>query len=135
MWDAAGGRVQDPGSVMVEQILWLEIVLKGAAGLVLLVLPGTFGRLVGLPAGAPVWPRLLGSVLIGMAAAVALGAWLGRKDGLGIGGLAAVNLAIVVFIAAQLAVGADGLPRRGRALLWLAAAGLALLGLVEIAWA
>jgi hypothetical protein len=121
---------------MVEQLLWLEIVLKGATGLVLLVLPRTFARLTGMPAaGATVWPRLLGSVLVGMAAAIALGAWIGRADGLGIGGLAAINLAIVVFIAAQLSVGGDGLARRGRALLWLVAAGLALLGLVEIAWA
>jgi hypothetical protein len=121
---------------MVEQLLWLEIILKGSVGVALLVAPRTLSRLLGTaPAASPVWARLLGSVLAGMAVAVVLGIWLKRPDGLGLAGLAAINLTVVVVIAAQLSSGGYGLARRGRALLWLAAAALSLLSLVEIAWA
>ena len=120
---------------MVQQLLWLEIILKGGTGLALLLAPSPLARLIGLPpVGAPFWPRALGSVLVGMAVAAAFGVGLGRSNGLGLAGAAVVNVAAAVFIVAELTIGAPGLARRGRLFLWLLAGVLAILSLVELAW-
>ena len=121
---------------MVQQLLWIEILLKGTTGLILLIAPCLFAKSLGLPAiGAPFWPRLVGSLLCGLAGAVILTAWLGRSNATGLAGLAAMNVTVGVIIIAQLAVGSDPLPRRGRVLLWMAAIILCTLSAVEIAWA
>ena len=120
---------------MIQQLLWLEIILKGGTGLALLLAPSPLARLIGLPpVGAPFWPRALGSVLVGLAIAAAFGVGLGRTNGLGLAGAAVVNVAAAVFIVAELTIGAPGLARRGRLFLWLLVGVLAILSLVELAW-
>ena len=120
---------------MIQQLLWLEIILKGGTGLALLLAPSHLARLIGLPpVGAPFWPRALGSVLVGLAIAAAFGVGLGRANGLGLAGAAVVNVAALVFIVAELTIGAPGLARRGRLFLWLLVGVLAILSLVELAW-
>lgn len=121
---------------MVQQLLWVEIALKASAGVLLLVAPRLVARGVALPALASAfWPRLLGAVLIGLVAAIFLPAYFGRGNGLGIGGAAAINLSLVVFLVSYLAVGLEKLPLRGRLFLWLSAITFAVLSAVEIAYA
>jgi hypothetical protein len=119
----------------LQQLLWLEIILKGGTGLALLVMPKAVTRVLGLPPfGSPFWPRALGSVLLGAAIAILLGAWLARSNGLGLAGAATINVAAAVLIISELTVGAPGLARRGRWFLWLLVAVLLGVSLVEIAW-
>lgn len=120
---------------MAEQLLWIEIVSKGAIGLVLLLFPKLSAKALGLPLVAQsFWPRMLAGALLGIAAAIVLGAWLGRPGGLGLAGAVAVNFAAAVVLAIELTLGRDGMARRGRVLAWIAALALAGLGLVELAW-
>ena len=119
---------------MSEQLLWIEACLKLAGGLALTVAPRTLARLLGLPsADQPFWPRLLGALLIGLAAASLLEARM--QGGLGLAGSIAINLAGAAMIGALLILGRAGNTRRGRSLLWLIAGALVFLGLVEIAHA
>lgn len=121
---------------MLQQLHVIEIVLKLAAGLALIIAPRSLARLLGLPsADEPFWPRLLGSVLVGIAAATILEGQLPARNGLGIAGSIAINIAGAMMIAALLLVGRAGSTKRGRALLWLTTAALTLLSLVELAWA
>lgn len=119
---------------MAQQLLWLEIALKGTVGLLLVVMPKWTAYALGLPQVTQAfWPRMAGSALIGIAAAVALGAWLGKPGGIGLAGLVAINFAAAVVLVAELSVGAPAPARRGRALLWLSVLSLAALGLAELA--
>ena len=77
----------------LQQLLWIETLLKLAGGLSLLLAPVTVIRLFGLPASnAALWPRLLGAVLVGLSAATYIeGAWPGSR-GLGLAGCIVINL-------------------------------------------
>lgn len=119
---------------MNEQLLWIEACLKLASGVALIAAPRTLARLLGLPsADQPFWPRLLGTLLIGLAAASLLEVRM--QGGLGLGGSIAVNLAGGAMIGALLILGRTGNTKRGRFLLWLTAVALIVLSLVEIAYA
>ena len=119
---------------MAQQLLWIEIVLKTSVGALLFLVPRATAKALGLPPVAQsFWPRLVGGALLGIAAAVALGTWLGRPGGLGLAGAVAINLTAAVVIVAELSLAKDGMAKRGRVLSWLAAGGLGLLGLVELA--
>jgi hypothetical protein len=119
---------------MSEQLLWIEACLKLGTGLALVTTPRMLARLLGLPsADQPFWPRLLGALLVGLGIASLLEVRM--QGGLGLAGSVAVNLAGSAMIAALLILGRAGKTMRGRFLLWLAAAALVILGLVEIAYA
>lgn len=121
---------------MVHQLLWIEILLKGTVGLLLILAPRLLARGLGLPpADQPFWPRVLGAVLIGIAVAAFLEVKLKGANGLGLAGAVAVNLAGTAIIGSLLILGQVGCPRRGRVLLWLTVLGLMALSLAEIAWA
>ncbi len=121
---------------MWQQLIWIEAILKGTVGLLLLLAPGTLARVLGLPRPETgFWPRLLGSSLLALTAAYLVeGFAAGRTQGLGLGGSVAVNLAAAPLIAAVTLMAAPQLTRRGKALLWLLAILVAVLGLVELAY-
>lgn len=120
----------------MSQLLWIEVCIKLIAGLALAAAPRGFARLLGLPsANDPFWPRLLGAVLIGLAAASLIEGRNPGAGGLGLAGSIAVNLASAVAIIALLVLGQAGTTKRGRLLLALTATLLVLLSLVEIAHA
>jgi hypothetical protein len=93
---------------MVDELIWLEMLLKGIAGGMLLTAPTMTAAIAGWPRpGAAFWPRLLGALLIGIVAAFLLAT----------------------------AILQPAATRRGRLLTWLLTAGLFLLSLIEIALA
>ncbi len=117
----------------MQQLLYLETILKLSGGAVLLLVPLTACRLFGLPKPpSGLWPRLLGSVLVGLAGATYLE---GATDvrGLGMAGLAIINFVAVVAILTLLALGAAGTTRRAKSTLALLALVLLVLGLLELA--
>jgi hypothetical protein len=121
---------------MAQQFLWIEACLKLAGGLMLVTAPRVLARLLGLPsADDRFWPRLLGAVLIGLAAASLIEGRRPGAGGLGLAGSIAINLAGAAMISALLILHRAGNTRRGRVLLGLLAALLVLLSLIEIAYA
>jgi hypothetical protein len=117
----------------LQQLLWVETLLKLAGGLGLILFPVTVIRLLGLPAAGGFWPRLLGAVLVGLSAATYIeGAWPGSR-GLGLAGCIAINLAAAALVAAVAVLGTGADTRRGRAALWLLVGVLMLLVFFEIA--
>jgi hypothetical protein len=118
------------------QLLWIELMANLVVGTLLVLLPRTLARLLGLPPVAePFWPRLMGVVLIGLAAATLLEAQASAKNGLGLAGHVAINFILALGLVTLLLLGRAGANRRGRTVLWLTAATLALLAIVELAWA
>lgn len=118
----------------MQQLLWIETVLKGVAGLVLALLPLTAARILGLPAAASgLWPRLLGALLVGIAAATYIEGALPGSRGLGMAGLLAINLAAAAMLIALMVLGRATDTRRGGVVLGALAIVLVLLSLVEIA--
>jgi hypothetical protein len=121
---------------MGQQLLWIEACLKLAGGLALVIAPRGLARLLGLPsADDRFWPRLLGGMLVGLAAASLIEGRRPGAGGLGIAGSIAVNLAGAATIGALLILHRAGNTKRGRLLLGLVVALLVLLSLVEIAYA
>lgn len=109
------------------------MLLKGAAGLVLIVAPAATARLLGLPsAGSGFWPRLLGAALIGIAAAAAIEGRFRGSVGLGLGGAMAINFIAAGTIASLLILGRVTELVRGRVVLWGVTVLLSLLGVVQI---
>ncbi|HEX5600567.1 MAG TPA: ABC transporter permease [Hyphomicrobiaceae bacterium] len=119
---------------MADQLLWFETLIRFSAGLVLLIMPLTAARVLGLPLPqALLWPRLLGALLIGMAAATLLEGSISGSRGLGLGGLVLINLITAVVIIALLVLERGSQTKRGKLFLRALAITLVGLGLIEIA--
>lgn len=118
----------------MQQLLWLETILKLAGGFVLLAAPLAAIKVLGLPQSASgFWPRLLGAVLIGLGAAIFMeGAWEGSR-GLGLAGLIVINVLSAALIAAVALLGGGAATRRGTITLWSLVVLLLVLVLFEIA--
>lgn len=119
----------------VQQLLWIETLLKFSGGLVLALTPLTAIRLLGLPGtDSGFWPRLLGAVLIGLAAAIYIeGRFSGSPRGLGLAGCFLVNVASVTMLISHMVLSKGVQTRRGQSILWLLIAALLLLIVFEIA--
>lgn len=119
----------------MQQLLWIETLLKFSGGLVLVLAPLTAIRLLGLPGtDSGFWPRLLGAVLIGLAAAIFFeGRFGGSPRGLGIAGCFMVNVAAVTMLVTHMVLSRSVQTRRGQSVLWLLIALLLLLMVFEIA--
>jgi hypothetical protein len=125
---------------IADQLLWLETLLKGSIGLMMLMMPITSAKLAGLPHGNfAFWPRLFGAALLGIAAAFAVEGYTQLNAnisarGLGLGGAIAINLVTVLSLIGTL-IFKGVTTRRGLLLLWSFILLLVLLMLFEIAHA
>lgn len=117
------------------QLLWIELVMKLAGGVVMLGLPLTAIKVLGLPKTETVfWPRLLGAVLVGLAIATFMDASVRLGHGLGLAGSFVINLAAGMVLAAMLFLKQGPQSLRGRAVVWGLTAALIGLALIEIAY-
>ena len=123
---------------MADQLLWLETLLKGSIGLIMLCVPLTAARIAGIPHGnAPFWPRLFGTALLGIAAAFAFEGYSQMTPGisakgLGLGGAILINaITLVSLIGTLIFQGVSS--RRGALLVWALILTLVFLTLFEIA--
>lgn len=120
----------------MQQLLFLEAILKGGIGLMLAIAPGAIIKILGLPAvPTGFWPRMLGAILLGVACATLIEGTLLGSRGLGLAGSLAINFAAVAMLITLLALNAAAVTLRGRVLLWILVACLCVLILVEIAHA
>ena len=120
---------------MPRDLLLIEMLLKAVVGSLLLLLPRSLARLLGLPPVAETfWPRMLGATLAGLAIATLLENQFAARNGLGLAGHVALNLVASLAIVALLILGRAAPTLRGRILLAFTAAALVLLALVELAY-
>ena len=120
---------------MVTKLLFVEAVLEFGFGLLLLLVPVTLCRVLGLhPSDAGFWPRFVGALLIGIAVATALRDHLPAGTGIGLAGHAAINFSIAIALLVHFMLGTAAPTKRGRALLAALALALTGLALVEIAY-
>jgi hypothetical protein len=117
------------------QILWAEIFLKSVVGLALVIAPTTLIALAGMQRPTSgFWPRLLGAVVL----AVAAGVWIGLqfpvvRGPIGPAGLVPINLFAAAALLGPLILGKSAPTRRGKLFVAASAALLLSLGLLEIA--
>lgn len=120
----------------MQQLLLIETVIKLAAGLVLVSVPVWTAMVLGIDRPASgFWPRMLGSVLIGLAIATFIEERLPGSRGLALAGAVTINLSIAFVLIGSLIVKAGAPTRRGRLILWIVALLLLLMAFVEIAYA
>lgn len=111
------------------------MLLKLSGGIVLLFLPLTACKVVGLPKPqSGLWPRLLGVVLIGIGGALYIEGAVPTSRGLGLGGLLVLNLTSALGIFALLVLNGAGQVQRGKFILAVLAVLLILLSLIELAY-
>jgi hypothetical protein len=117
----------------VQQLLWIETLLKLSAGLVLVLAPLSAIKILGLPrAESGFWPRLLGAVLIGLAGALYVEGRTPGSQGLGLAGCVIVNFSAVSMLGGMLALEAGPSSARGRAVVWALVVLLVFLSVLEI---
>ena len=117
----------------MQQLLWLETLLKLVPGVLLALAPLTTLRIIGLPRpDTGFWPRLCGALLVGMAGALFLEG-TSRGHGLGLAGAIVINLCGASVLAALLVLDAGPPSRRGRIVVWLIVCLLVTLSVFEIA--
>lgn len=117
----------------MQQLLWLETLLKFVPGILLAVAPLTTLRLLGLPRpDTGFWPRLCGAILVGIAGALFLEG-TSSGHGLGLAGAIIINLCGGAVLAAMLVLDVGPHSARGRASVWLVVCTLFILSVVEIA--
>lgn len=119
----------------MHQLLWIEVALKGAVALALILAPMTFVRVLGLHRTEQrFWPRLAGFALFGIAAGTLVTLLVpAARGGLGPAGLIAINLSGASGLLAPLVWGTAAPFRRGRFLILGAALVLLTLAFLEIA--
>lgn len=118
----------------MQQLLWLETLLKGSAGLLLVLAPLATIKLFGLPrTDSGFWPRVAGTLLVGLAGALFLEGAMAGAHGLGLAGCIVVNLFGAAVLASSLLVDAGPPSARGRALTWTVVLILVVLSILEIA--
>lgn len=117
----------------MDQLLWIETLVKGLAGLGLFLAPTTIIRAFALPASlTPFWPRLLGSLLLAIAVVTFLTGAKLLNDGLGLGALAIFNLIACTFLGGHLFFARAEQARRARALMTLVTITLGALAVAEL---
>jgi hypothetical protein len=118
----------------LQQLLWIETLLKLAAGIALVLVPMSAIKVLGLPpAGSAFWPRLLGAVLLGLAGALYLEGSTPGASGLGLGGCLIVNFAAVTMLTVLMVFNGGPQSSRGRVAVWGLVVLLAWLSVLEIA--
>lgn len=122
--------------MIVHQLLWIEALLKFTGGAILVLAPLSTAQLLGLPRGSSgLWPRLTGALLLGIAGALYLeGLQLTqfKQGGLGLAGVAVINIIAAFALAALLIIGLVK-TLRGRLIMWMLVVVLCVLSVLEIA--
>lgn len=117
----------------MQQLLWVETLLKFFPGALLAIAPMSTLRVLGLPRpDSGFWPRVCGALLVGVAAALFLeGTSAGH--GLGLAGVVVINLVGAAMLSTMLVLDRGPASARGRTAVWLTVCVLVTLCVIEIA--
>lgn len=117
----------------MEQLLWIESLIKGGAGLLLLIMPSGLSRALGLVRPEDgFWARVAGALLTGLGVAAFLTGSGAISPGLSLQALAAVNLIGAAALIGLQAAGLTAKTRRGRAMISLCTLLFVVLGIAEV---
>jgi hypothetical protein len=120
---------------MKEFVVWSDAGLRLILGALLVLAPRLTLTGLGLPkAPETFWPRVLGILLLALAAGTIVDVRWPGKGGPMLGGLVALNVATSFALATGLVVGQLDIPRRGRLLMWAGVILSAMLALSQLAW-
>lgn len=119
--------------LVAEQLLWIDLIIKGSVGALFITIPGPLAQVVGLPRVEHYfYARIAGALLLGIATALYMeGAGRGAGQGLGIAGAGGLNLVGSSAMIALTVTVRQAAAARGRWLLWLSAVVLFGLGLMQ----
>ncbi|MBI1385091.1 MAG: hypothetical protein GC150_09295 [Rhizobiales bacterium] len=118
---------------MVDQLLWLDALVKIVAGAFLVFIPRVSVAAFGLPkSDQSFYLRLMGALLLGIAAAIVVGGGGRSVGGLGAAGAGVINLLGAGMLSTLLMLPRATLAMRGRVLLWGVAGVLVVLGVGEL---
>lgn len=121
----------------MQQILWAEITIKAAIGIVLLLVPLSALALAGIQKpDTGLWPRLVGALTLAVAASI----WIGlqypeTRGSIGPAALVPINLFSAAVLIAALVLGSAAPTRRGKFIVIVGAIALVALAFLEIAHA
>ncbi len=117
----------------MEQLLWLETLIKGVIGISLLLSPKMLIRMFALPdSSSSFWPRLTGALLVGLAGVIFMSGAKLINDGIGLAGLATLNLCAAAILLATYWAPRPSTQQRGKSLLGGLGLALCLLAIVEL---
>ena len=118
---------------MLDQLLWIDVLLKLTAGGLLLVAPRLSSVTIGFGKVEPaIFARLLGITFLAVALAIFADAAGWIRDGLGAGGCALINIVAGITLLTFLLVPHGVAPRRARGTLWLFGSVLIALGIGQL---
>ena len=121
--------------MIIRIILWIDAVINGILGILLLAFSPALSHFLGVPdAVTSFYPNILGGILLGISIALILEA--NRRDpsfiGLGLGGAVFINLCGGIVLIVWLIFGNLTIPVKGRILLWGLSVILVVLSGVEL---
>ncbi len=119
----------------MTQIAWFEVVLKGALGAALILVPFSTLRMLGLHRDTTrFWPRMAGLLLAGIAAGTAAPLLFPvARGGIGPAGHMAINLFAAAGLLSSLVWGTAAPTRRGKVFIVILGLTLLALAFLEIA--
>jgi len=126
------------GSVMErkqEILLTIDGIINVILGILLLLFPLGISELLGVPeSNTAFYPTILGGVILGIGVALFIERYGFRSNirGLGLGGAIAINICGAMVLLIWLVINPFNLPLRGYIILWTIAAGVLLVGIVEL---
>ncbi|MEE9588415.1 MAG: hypothetical protein V3V97_10370 [Hyphomicrobiaceae bacterium] len=121
---------------MVDQLLWIDALVKFSFGVLLTVIPRLPIAAFGLAkTNQMLYPRIIGALLIGISFALIFEGAGKNSTGLGLKGAATINLAVAILISALLLFTEPAPARRGRIALWSFVVALVTLSLVQSLYA
>ncbi len=116
----------------MQQLLWLETLVKFFPGVMLALAPMTSLRVLGLPRpDSGFWPRICGILLAGIAITLFLEG-TSSGHGLGLAGVIVINLLGASFLASMLVLESGPASKRGRTAVWLTVILLVTLSVLEM---
>ena len=118
-----------------EILLSIDGIINLVLGILLLLFPFGIAELLGVPeAKTNFYPTILGGVIFGIGISLFIERYGFKHQirGLGLGGAIAINICGALVLLIWLLINPFNLPLRGYIILWTIAAGVLIIGIIEL---
>ena len=118
-----------------EILLNIDGIINVILGVLLLLFPFGISELLGVPKSTlNFYPTILGGVILGIGIALFIERYGSKSKirGLGLGGAIVINICAATVLLIWLIINPFDLPLRGYVILWVIAAGVLLIGIIEL---